>query len=489
MRGRRRGGRWNGVAAVASVALFGCGGSSGDAGAGGDGGTGATTTSGGGGGEPWVAPPPTADGTRDIVHTALSLDVATRAATASITLTPSESEGLSLRRGLELSVVGVRQDGRELQFETEGDELRIGVPASSTAPIDIAYGFPATNGFDGWNPSRGVSFLWPHFCGNLFPCRDTPDEGSTFELTVTGVPAGQTGVFPTEIPAEAPSYMPAVATGDFTDVVLGTTPAGTTGHAWHLPGEAAETMVGTQNLLAVFSFYEATLGSYLYGRDVGSVSAAWGNGAFGGMEHHPYWHVSQASFSSQITHAHEAAHGWFGNGVRIACWEDFVLSEGVATYLAARSLESLGVDVWSLYECELVTACTTRDTVALPDTTCNEIDLINHPLWSPAPYYKGAYFLRNVADLIGASTLDGVLAGFYDEHRGRAARMGDLIGAIVAAAPTSASATLASLVEEWLRTPGCPVDVGTLCPPSVAPPADDRRRHLPHPWLDPEWRR
>ena len=39
--------------------------------------------------------------------------------------------------------------------------------------------------------------------------------------------------------------------------------------------------------------------------------------------------------------AHEAAHGWFGNGVRLRCWEDFVLSEGTASYLAARVLEEV----------------------------------------------------------------------------------------------------------------------------------------------------
>jgi aminopeptidase N len=50
------------------------------------------------------------------------------------------------------------------------------------------------------------------------------------------------------------------------------------------------------------------------------------------MEHHPYWHVSGAQ-RNLLVNAHEAAHGWFGDGVRPRCWEDEVVSEGVADYL------------------------------------------------------------------------------------------------------------------------------------------------------------
>jgi aminopeptidase N len=38
----------------------------------------------------------------------------------------------------------------------------------------------------------------------------------------------------------------------------------------------------------------------------------------------------------EVDQVHEAAHGWFGDGVRLRCWEDFVLSEGTASHLDAR---------------------------------------------------------------------------------------------------------------------------------------------------------
>src|SRR5213592_1754219 len=108
------------------------------------------------------------------------------------------------------------------------------------------------------------------------------------------------------------------------------------------------------------------------------------------MEHHPYWHVAKDAMSDEETQAHEAAHGWFGNGVRIRCWEDFVLSEGTVSYLAARALEKVGgaaagKAVWDSYQLQLDAAVMNGDTIALPDT-CNAIDIISDPLWSSIPY-------------------------------------------------------------------------------------------------------
>src|SRR5439155_6115404 len=135
------------------------------------------------------------------------------------------------------------------------------------------------------------------------------------------------------IPADAPSYMLAWAVGDYTKVDLGTTSAGRKVSVSYLPGGKAAALAGTKHLPQYFDWLERTYGGYLFGNEVGSVSAAWGAGAFGGMEHHPFWHISNGSLGDAETHAHEAAHGWFGDGVRIACWEDLTLSEGTVSYL------------------------------------------------------------------------------------------------------------------------------------------------------------
>ena len=430
---------------------------------------------GGGGGDnggnpdadvPFVPPEASEDWTRDLVSTGLEIDLSANTGRATIGIAAAESTGASFEIG-DLEVSGVTDgEGRELNFAVAEGQLDVGVPAGGdTATIVVDYAFQDHDGtFDGWMSGQGVSFLWPYFCGNLFPCKSDPADGQTFAMNVTG--AEGEAIYPESIPADAPTYMPAIAVADFTEIELGTSSGGTSLSVWHLPGTQQERFArrGTRNLLEVFSFFEDTYGAYSFGDKAGTVSADWGGGDYGGMEHHPYWHVSSGSLYSEEVNAHEAAHGWFGNGVRIACWEDFVLSEGLATYLAARALGESGVDLWPSYECDLKnwTCPADYNTIALPDT-CNSIDILNDPLWSLVPYMKGAFYLRAVANRIGAEELDAVLASFYQAHVGQAAKMDDLIEAIKAAHPDDADA-IETLTDKWLRQLRCPVRLAELCP-------------------------
>ena len=402
------------------------------------------------------------DWTRDLVSTDLQIDLTAMTGVATIRIADADSTGASFEIG-SLTITGVTGPGGALNFEVSDGQLDVGVPdLGEPVDIEITYEFVAHDAFDGWMPESGVSFLWPYFCGNLFPCVSNPAEGQSFSISVTGVPDGLEAVYPSSIPGDAPAYMPAIAVADFTEVDLGTTEAGTALKIWHLPGQADDAAQGTQNLLAVMNFFEQTYGEYAYGDVAGTVSADWGGGDYGGMEHHPFWHVSSGSLYSEEVNAHEAAHGWYGNGVRIECWEDFVLSEGTVTYMAARALGEQGVDIWGDYACQLRSYCTseTSNTIALPDG-CNSIDILEHPLWSGVPYMKGAYFFRAVAELVGAEQLDAVLAAFYQEHVGGAARMQDLLDALAAAHPDDAEA-IEALADGWLRqlecpeTPACP---------------------------------
>jgi hypothetical protein len=427
------------------------------------------TGGGGGGGSPdadvpFVPPEASEDWERDLVSTALEIDLAARTGRATIDIAASESTGASFEIG-DLEVSAVTDDqGRALEFAAAEGQLDVGVPATGdTGTIVIDYAFQAHDGaFDGWMEAEGVTFLWPYFCGNLYPCKSDPLDGQSFEMAVTG---GEGDViYPASIPAEAPTYMPAIAVGDYTEIDLGTSSGGTRLSVWHLPGAEQEEFAaqGTEHLLEVFSFFEDTYGPYIYGDKAGTVSANWGGGDYGGMEHHPYWHVSSGSLYSEEVNAHEAAHGWFGNGVRIACWEDFVLSEGLATYLAARALDESGVNLWPSYECDLKYTCRpANNTIALPDT-CDSIDILNDPLWSLVPYMKGAFFLRAVATRIGEDELDQSLSAFYQANVGKAAKMEELISKIKEDHPDDATA-IDNLADKWLRQLRCPVRQSEIC--------------------------
>lgn len=399
-----------------------------------------------------------ADFGEDILSTSLVFDVSSLDARATLTFSPPPSGVASFEIG-DLAIASVDSSrGEPLPFRVEGARLDVDLRRAHERPATIVVGYrvaPHAHS-DGWNPTEGLTFLWPQFCGNLFPCKSDPSDGARFELDVRGVPDGATAIYPRAIVADAPSYMPAIVVGALRRIDLGATAAGTRVGVWHRPGEEDAATKGTKRLKDVFDFYERTYGPYAFGADVGSVSAAWSGGAFGGMEHHPYWHVGSKSLTDEETHAHEAAHGWFGDGVRIACWQDFVLSEGTATYLAARALESLGTPKWDDYACKLDAVCAPwTNTVAYPPT-CDRVDMLHHPLWSNVPYMKGAFFLKAVADVLGVDAVDRVLASFYRANVGMAAHMSDLLDAL-AAADASKADTIRGLATTWLETLECPV--------------------------------
>jgi hypothetical protein len=417
------------------------------------------------------APPVGVDDTRDILATHLELDVATHLARATIELEGSLTSSAATFEVGDLDIKSVENERGTLAFAVRGGErgalLDVEVPPSEgSATLVIDYAFRDHSKFDGWLSAQQVSFLWPYHCGNLFPCKSDPAEGLAFTMQVTGYASGMRAVFPSSIPADAPSYMPAFAVGTYTELDLGSTTNGTRISAWHLPGFGGAAAFGTRHLAQVFDFYEQTYGEYSFGDKVGSVSVDWGSNGFRGMEHHPYWHINVQSFNDEVVHAHEAAHGWYGNGVRIACWEDLVLSEGTASYMAARALQPLEVDAWPDYECRLKRVCDPAigiNTIALPDT-CDALDIANDPLGSAVPYMKGAFFLRQVAAAIGPERLDTALAGFYRSHVGSAASMQALIDFIETKTDAAGRSAIDALADSWLRQLECPVDfTGLFC--------------------------
>lgn len=404
-------------------------------------------------------PPVSTEWTRDILSTSLMIDLGLMTATADIVLSGStETAGASFEIG-DLTIVSVRMGSTLLDFYTEGQRLDIGVPLSD-APVvlTIDYSYRVRDGFDGIL-DNGLTFIWPYYCGNMFPCKSDPGEGLSFELELIGAPVGMDAVYPTSIPVDAPSYMIGWAVDEFDYIDLGVTTDGTRVGVYYEPGGESDAIDGTQNLRHVMDWYEQTYGAYLFGDEVASVSVAWRGGGLGGMEHHPFWHVARGSMSDQATHAHEAAHGWFGNGVRIACWEDFVLSEGAASYLAARSLTeiggaTLGNSIWTAYTSRLnALQQSNENKIAWPDG-CNQIDILDDGLFGAAPYMKGAFFFRDVARAIGKTMFDQVLSTFYTVNKGKPAHMQDLLDTIDAETGYDPTACAVG----WLRSEALPAD-------------------------------
>jgi len=393
---------------------------------------------------------------RDILATDLVVDLQLQSATAVLEVDASTRRGASFEIG-DLQIEAVRGDEGELRYRVEDGRLDVGIKARQPHRIEVDYRFQLHGELQG-ALETGSTFLWPYFCKNLFPCKSDPHDGLRLSLELEGVPEGTTAIYPEAIESDAPSYMLAWATGDYTKIELGTTSAGRNVSVYHLPGDQGAAVAGSKDLVAAFDWIEQTYGAYTFGDEVASVSANWGPGAFGGMEHHPFWHISRDSMGDPETHVHEAAHGWFGDGVRIACWEDLTLSEGTVSYITARAMEAVmgeaaGDAVWADYGWRLDDVIAHDDRVALP-AGCGEVDVVAD-LWSEVVYMKGAFFYRAVEQQVGRVALDAAIARFYQTHANQAARMQDMLDAIEAQTGFDPS----ELADGWLRSLGRP-DVG-----------------------------
>jgi len=430
---------------------------------------GSVTILGGGGGASGAAPEAGAAGSaagdvpsnpeRDIEHTDLSVALDSSLAIATIRVGPSERAGASFEVG-DLDIGSVNIADEPVAFAVRGQTLDVDVPAAEgSTVVKIVYHF-ASDTRRGWS-GTGYTLTWPYFCGYLFPCHSAPSEGTTFDLRVTST--GDSVIYPPKIPSEVPAYVAAWAQGNYLERQLGVTNAGTYVSVFYLAPDAgarADAETGTARLRDAFEWYEEHLGAYRFGTKVGSVAVQWPNGSYGGMEHHPLWHVATVSMAEPLTHLHEAAHGWFGDGVRIRCWEDLVLSEGTASYLSVHVLEALGEtaaadSAWTKYEDE----ASAPTTGPVWQSTCGEIDVLDSSVYSEQTYARGALFYRALEERVGTSGLEDALRQFYADFQGEAARFEDLLGVVQKATGYDAH----QCATDWLS--------GTSAPPFGPCPA------------------
>ena len=407
----------------------------------------------------------------DVQQIDLELNIVENSAVAKMTIITTESQiKLHAKR---IMIQSVKKENLDLSFEQEDGYLMISLPESNGSnwnELEIIYTFPDRTlyQFDGWMPEQGVSFIWPNHCGNLYPCNPDTQDGVAFSIDIVGVSETLTVVTPTETIPEAPPYMLGFAIGDYQKMHVGTSEGGVDLYAWYFDGDDGleDATYGVWHMVESVNFLEQTYGPYAFGNSMGTVEVDWGSDSYGGMEHHPYFHVGQYDFWNEEAQIHEVVHGWFGNAVRLQCWEDFVLSEGTVTYMTARTLEQVaGYDLWDYYmEYFLEPICEGYDynAIVMPNG-CNEIDFENSHLWSLAPYMKGACFYEEVGDILGPDVLDQIISDFYIMHMYQAATMEEMIEFIYQHSSSEQQSLIETSVQDWLLELECPNDYRNRC--------------------------
>lgn len=377
---------------------------------------------------------PIVDGLPDMKHVELLVDLESKTAQATVQFSVGKKVTHVRFEVGDLEDVEVFFKKKPLRVKREGKSLRVELPKlkDKSYHLDFEYAYKLHEEWKGVM-NTGTTMLWPYHCGNVYPCRSHPIDGVKYSLEL--MEAKDTAVFAKNLDAEAPAYQMAWSVGDYKKIDRGETPAGTKVEVWHFAGREAEAEKGTKNLKEYVAWFEATYGDYMFGDRVASVEANWGGDTpYGGMEHHPMWHVSKGSFAEASVHAHEAAHGWFGDGIRIKCWGDFVLSEGTVSYLTARAIEAVdgkqaGQKVWSEYIQSLKSALPKAKVKKAWHPGCEDID-INDGYFSAIPYKKGALFFRALERAVGREQLDAALRETYSKYKGKSATFGDLLDVV-----------------------------------------------------------
>lgn len=391
--------------------------------------------------------------------------------------------------GLEIAAATECGTGRALDFTLGARHPVLGVPLTVALPrevtcVAIRYRTPPDARALLWVEPSGTAgkthpMLFtqsqPILGRTWVPLQDTPSVRFTYEARVKVAPEllavmsaenprqrAADGVYRFRMRQPIPSYLMALAVGDFTFRAIGAR----TG-VYAEPGVAELAAREFAEVDAMMATAEQLYGPYRWGRyDMLVLPPSF---PFGGMENPvltfltPTVITGDRAMVSLI--AHELAHSWAGNLVTNATWNDTWLNEGITTYVERRIMEALrGRDfadlLWHLGRKDLdatlaevgAAAPATRLALTL-DASTNPDDAAGN-----IAYEKGALFMRTLERRAGREPFDRFLRDRFDRLAFRPTDSPAFIADTVARLGGAGARDLQAFLESWIFAPGIPRD-------------------------------
>jgi aminopeptidase N len=381
-----------------------------------------------------------------------------------------------------LEVRAVQVNGAPAQFEHTPPELRLQpatpLPAESEFSVQVDYaGLPQAIDYQlasiGWNRYAGGVYVasQPSGAATWYPNNNHPLDKATYTLRVTvpkpyqvasnGLLAsltdhGDTTTAVWENSDPTASYLVTLAISEF-EVIESQGPGGLPLRHYLQTNLAPLAEAHLQNLPAMLAFYSGLFGPYPFE----AYGALYVDAQFGflALETQTLSLFGREMFAdvaggTDLIHAHELVHQWFGNSLSLAAWEDIWLNEGFATYGSFLwSYEHLG-DFATLDE-----MMRERLYPSLYDSRFTPGDPLSDEegLFNAGVYYQGALALHALRLELGDEAFFAILRAYFARYQDGNARTADFI----AVAEEISGRELDDFFAAWLYSEG---------PPALPPP-------------------
>lgn len=322
--------------------------------------------------------------------------------------------------------------------------------------------------------SQGES-IWSR---TWIPCQDSPGIRFTYNAKIT-VPKdlmavmsavnpqqkNETGIYTFKQERAIPSYLMAIAVGDFEFKPIDNR---TGVYAEHTVIDKAKWEF--EELGKMVNAAEKLFGPYQWGRyDVIVLPPSF---PYGGMENPnltfltPTVLAGDRSLTSLL--AHELGHSWSGNLVTNATWDDIWLNEGFTTYVEHR----IGEEVFGVKEAKMQDVLSRKvlkinlDEIGndSPDSRLKVSTAGRNPDdgLSDIPYEKGYAFLQTIEATVGRKKFDEFLTKYFKSHAFQSITTEDFVDYFNKNI-IKGDKVLANKIklDDWIYKPGIPINIIT----------------------------